>query len=71
MQILIKLEANLEIGGDRAPILCDLRLGAAFDGQPTACLLGRADPVHYLKSGHTDTESMRAFGYHRGKLRLF
>ena len=58
MQFLIKWEMDLEIGGDRAPISCDARLGVAFDDQPTACLFGRSAPVRYLESGHTDTESM-------------
>ena len=57
MQFLIKMEADLEIGGDKAPISCDFRLGAAFDDQPTACLFGRSSSVQYIegKINHTDS----------------
>ena len=50
MQFLIKWEVDVEIGGTRAPIACDARFGMALDDQPTACLLGRSEPVHYIES---------------------
>lgn len=49
MQFLLKWEVDFEIGGEKAPLACDVRLGAAFDDQPTACFLGRSEPVHYRK----------------------
>lgn len=49
MQFMLKWEVDFELGGDRAPLTCDVRLGAAFDDQPTACFLGRSEPGHCLE----------------------
>lgn len=49
MQFLLKWDINAELGGDKAPISCDVRLGVAFDDQPTANLLGQSDPRYYLE----------------------
>ncbi len=69
MQFLIKCEVNLEIGGDKAPLLCDVRLGAAFDDQPTACLLGRSEPVQCIESESSCKEKSPQI--YRGKHKLF
>ena len=67
MQFLIKWEVDLEIGGDKAPISCDARLGVAFDDQPTACLFGRREPVQYIESeiNHTDSGLQTCHGKRR------
>ena len=69
MQFMMKWEVDFEIGGDKAPILCDVRLGAALDDQPTAGFLGSSElPLRSIESDHT------GFGYgelldgHRFKL---
>lgn len=71
MQFLIKWEIDVEIGGARAPVLCDARFGMALDDQPTACFLGHSEPIRYIESGQTDTESVGVFDRHHGKLKLF
>ena len=69
MQFLLKWEVDLEIGGDKAPLSCDVRLGAAFDDQPTACLLGRNEPVPYIESESRCKEKVPQI--YRGKHKLF
>ena len=72
MQFLIKWEVDVEIGGARAPVLCDARFGMALDDQPTACLLGRGEPpIRCIESGQTDTESVGVFDRHHGKHKPF
>ena len=71
MQFLIKLEADLEIGGDRAPVSCDFRLGAAFDDQPTACLFGRSEPVQYIEDGINRAKTADTLDSLRRKHKLF
>lgn len=71
MQFILKWEADFEVGGEKAPLTCKVRLGAAFDDQPTACLLGRGEPpIRCIESGHTDTERVGVFDRHCGKLNL-
>lgn len=54
MQFMMKWEVDFEIGGDKAPLICDMRIGAALDDQPTAAFLGSRDlPVRSIESGHT------------------
>ncbi len=69
MQFLVKCEVDLEIGGDKAPLLCDVRLGAAFDDQPTACLLGRSEPVRYIEGEPSCKEKVPQI--YRGRHKLF
>lgn len=73
MQFMMKWEVDFEIGGDKAPILCDVRLGAAFDDQPTACFLGRSSepPVRGIESGRTDTMGIGLLGSCYEKHKLF
>lgn len=72
MQFMMKWEVDFEIGGDKAPILCDVRLGAAFDDQPTACFLGRREPpVRGIESGRTGIGCGGLLNGHSGKLKLF
>lgn len=72
MQFLIKWEIDMEVGGNKAPITCDVRLGAVFDDQPTACFLGRNEPPTYgIESDSINTECVGLLNDHRGKLRLF
>ena len=70
MQFLIKWEVDLEIGGDKAPISCDARLGVAFDDQPTACLFSRSEPVQYIE-GEIKREESGLQIYHGKRCKLF
>ena len=70
MQFLIKWEVDLKIGGDKAPISWDTRLGVAFDDQPTACLFGRSEPVQYIEGEINHTDSGLQI-YHGKRHKLF
>jgi len=72
MQFMMKCEVNFEIGGDRAPVMCDVRLGAAFDDQPTAGFLGSSEPfLCGIESDRTGTEYKGLPESRHGKRRLF